>query len=154
PEPPAPGASSNRVEAGAPRAFETARLFGRLVQRAIGRRWHRGDEPRPWLLGIRPHRPGPPDGEGFTPYLAPRDRYWADPFLFRQNGTTHLFFEDFQPRRARGEIAWAAVGADGRLPPTLEPEIVLSCGHHLAYPLVFEHRGSIYLMPDNEGIGG
>jgi hypothetical protein len=137
-----------------PGALDTAGLFARLVQRAVTRRFHRGGEHDPWLLGVRPHRSGLPDGEGFTAYAAPGDRYWADPFLFRHGHTTHLFFEEFQARLGRGEIAWVEL-ADGQLPAgTLRPEIVLTCNHHLAYPHVFDYRGEVYLMPDNEGIGG
>jgi len=137
-----------------PGTLESAKLFSQLVQRAVVRRLRRSGESDPWLLGIRPHRPGAPDAQGFTAFAAPGDRYWADPFLFRRGGKTHLFFEEFQTRRGLGEIACVEL-PDGALPHApLQPEIVLSCNHHLAYPLVFEHRGEIYLMPDNEGIGG
>jgi len=106
-----------------------------------------------WFVAIRPRRPDRPgtDTTGFTPIFPPADRYWADPFLFRHRGESHLFFEELRDDRGRGEILWARLDERGRME---RPEVVLAGDGHFAYPFVFELGGTIYMLPDNGGAGG
>lgn len=69
----------------------------------------------------------------------------ADPFLFRRDGAWTMFFEVMNDDGYKGEIAWA-VSADG-----LAWEyrgIVLADAVSLSYPMVFEWRGEVYLLPE------
>ena len=73
-------------------------------------------------------------------------RYFADPFLFRENGTTHVFCEEFPYATAKGVISVFTLDAAGR--PSA-PRVVLEQPYHLSYPQVFRHDGKIWMMPES-----
>jgi hypothetical protein len=69
----------------------------------------------------------------------------ADPFLHRQDGAWHMFFEVMNEQGYKGEIA-LAVSADG-----LAWEyrgIVLAEPFSLSFPHVFRWRRQVYMLPD------
>ena len=86
-----------------------------------------------------------PDLAGFTPILPPKDRFFADPFVFTHQGRDHVFFEDFDYRRGKGSIACLAFDENGR---PGRPQTVLRTDYHLSYPFLFEWEGEIYLLPE------
>lgn len=69
----------------------------------------------------------------------------ADPFMLRYGSSLYMFFEVLNATTARGEIAYAvsANGLDWQY-----QSIVLREGVHLSYPLIFEWRGAVYMMPE------
>jgi hypothetical protein len=73
-------------------------------------------------------------------------RYFADPFLFTEKGTTYVFCEEFPYATAKGVISAFALDAAGR--PTA-PRVVLEKPYHLSYPQVFRHDGKIWMMPES-----
>jgi hypothetical protein len=81
----------------------------------------------------------------FSPIYPPKDRFWADPFLFRVSGATYVVFEDFSYATNRGVIAAFEMGPEG---PKGKPEVVLGCDYHLSYPFVFWWRGSHFMIPE------
>jgi hypothetical protein len=106
-----------------------------------------------WLLGLRRDAGKGPvwlDASGFTALTPPPTCFWADPFLFEHDGTTHLFFEQMGYRDRFGAIAWAPLDAAGRMG---QPKVVLQADHHLSYPFVFRHDGAIWLMPESHDAG-
>ncbi len=78
-------------------------------------------------------------------------QFVADPFIFVVGGRWYMFFEVLNEDRGLGEIGLAtsydglAWSYDG---------IVLREGFHLSYPLVFEHNGTYYMIPDISGVPG
>jgi hypothetical protein len=86
-----------------------------------------------------------------NPILTARDvkdveaRFVADPFMIRQDGQFHLFFEVLNNPRNTGEIGYAR-SAD--LKTWQYMGIVLKERFHLSYPYVFEHDGEIYMIPE------
>lgn len=72
------------------------------------------------------------------------DRFWADPFLLKQNDRQYLFFEE----QIGSNPAHIAVGeiVDGEL-KDIEP--VLVEGYHLSYPFIFWHEDSLYMIPES-----
>lgn len=79
------------------------------------------------------------------------NRYFADPFLFAHADTTHVFVEEVPSLTGRGVISHFTLQADGT--PS-KPQCVLDTGSHLSYPFVFEHEGTIYLLPEATAAGG
>ena len=69
----------------------------------------------------------------------------ADPFLFRDGETWHLFFEVLNRRTGRGEIGLAT---SGDLTSWKYERIVLAEPFHLSYPQVFEWMGTRYMVPE------
>ncbi len=109
-----------------------------------------------------PHVPGsvtPPTGVRFspadaTPVLTAGDvtdygdvDYVADPFLFVEDGTWHMFFEILNSSRYKDAPIGHATSPDG-LEWTYD-QVVLSNRKHLSFPLMWKHRGNYYTCPPN-----
>ena len=72
-------------------------------------------------------------------------RFYADPFLYRANGRTFLFVEEYPYADRRGVISVGEVVGDRLL---TAPAPVLKRPYHLSYPFVFEHGGDFYMIPE------
>lgn len=79
--------------------------------------------------------------ETFTPFVAPEDRFYADPFLFKHEGINYLFFENYNGKK--GVISYVTL--DGAI---TEPQLALELPIHLSFPFVFEEEGEIYMVPE------
>jgi hypothetical protein len=103
-----------------------------------------------WFIAIRRRTAAHhfDDSSNYRLMPCPKDRFYADPFLFERDGKTFLFFEDFRFSEGRAVISCCEIGADGS--PGLPVE-VLRCPFHLSYPFVFEHEGEIYMIPETRG---
>lgn len=102
-----------------------------------------------WYIGIR-RRTGVNRFDDPANYLlmrCPKDRFYADPFLFEKDGKTFLFFEDFRYADGRAVISYCELGSDGT--PGLSVE-VLRRPYHLSYPFVFEYEGEMYMIPETK----
>lgn len=73
--------------------------------------------------------------------------YWsADPFLFKYNNKTYLFAEQFSFKINRGQIVYAVFDEEkNKFSPFKE---IIREDYHLSYPVVFEYKGKIYMMPE------
>jgi hypothetical protein len=69
----------------------------------------------------------------------------ADPFLLREHGVWHMFFEVLNRRNGRGEIGLAT---SDDLARWRYERIVLAEPFHLSYPQVFEWMGAHYMVPE------
>ncbi len=69
----------------------------------------------------------------------------ADPFMIRQNGKWHMFFEVIHHDSHHGDIGLAT--SDDGLKWQYE-QIVLSEPFHLSYPCVFECNNEFYMIPE------
>jgi hypothetical protein len=105
----------------------------------LTREWFVAFRARTWRhLSERP-------ATGFRPVAAPRDRFYADPFLFEKDGATYVFLEDYPYARGRALISFAPVLPDGQMGPATP---ILDRPYHCSYPFVFEEDGEIYLLPE------
>jgi hypothetical protein len=134
-----------------PNASKMARFLGHLFYRSIVARISsrlRGSEPQ-WFLAIRKRTPAHSfdDPSGYKVIPTPRDRFYADPFLFERDGRTFLFFEDLRYSEGRALISCAELGPDGTLGPIVE---VLRRPYHLSYPYLFEENGEVYMIPETK----
>jgi hypothetical protein len=147
----------NRPVAGRRRLYRpptNGEMVRRVLPRAIGRilalPWRR-DRVTHWRVALRAGPPRPPSGggpfsmEGFRWIESPRGHYYADPFLFRRDGTTWLFFEDYDYAEGRAVIACAEVRADGGV---AAPRVALRRPYHLSFPFLFEDAGRVYMIPE------
>ncbi len=73
----------------------------------------------------------------------------ADPFLFFENGTWHLFLEVYRP--AMGGALAVATSSDGG--SWTYEGLVLDEPFHLSYPQVFKYGESLYMIPETYEIG-
>jgi hypothetical protein len=74
---------------------------------------------------------------------APAGHFFADPFLADDDGTTVVFFEDFDSRIGHASIAVADLDD-----PLSTYRTVLDLGHHLSYPFVFKHDSTWRMTPE------
>ena len=72
----------------------------------------------------------------------------ADPFLFMDNDTLYLFYEDKTIRNN----AWISMTCTQDLIHWSDPATVLKESCHLSYPWVFEENGRIYMIPESCGL--
>lgn len=77
-------------------------------------------------------------------------RFYADPFVIRQNGQTIIFVEEFPFATQKGIISAVELGANG---PIGAPRPVIETDCHLSYPFVFEEDGVLYMIPETSGRG-
>jgi hypothetical protein len=107
-----------------------------------------------WRLGIRQGDRGLPDAgprpglDGFQWIDGPPGRYFADPFLLEEGGTTWLFFEEFNYRLDRARLVCAPLGPDGRLGDVTP---VLDRPYHLSYPCLIRDGGELFMIPETSG---
>lgn len=111
-------------------------------------KWHvawrtiaEGATPEPGICNLAEFRILADDGK----------RFFADPFVFLKNGVRHVFVEELPDATGRGHISHFTISADGI---ASTPRPVLETPHHLSYPLVFEHGGEIWMLPETSAAGG
>jgi hypothetical protein len=127
------------------------RVLPRALGKLLGRPWRRERVPH-WRIALReaprrtefPERPIPM--EGFRWIEPPPGHDHADPFLFRREERTWLFFEDYDAALGRAAIACAEVGEGGR---AADPRVVLRRPYHLSFPFVFEDAGEVCMIPES-----
>jgi len=90
-------------------------------------------------------------GEGGVTWLpGRRGHFAADPFGLERDGVLHVFYEDFDQRRALGSIHHVSMAPDGTLS---SPEQVLAPGFHTSYPFLVEDRGAVFMLPEASSSG-
>jgi hypothetical protein len=124
-----------------------ARRFLLSLRARISSRLH-GSHPQ-WFLAIRRRTAAHSfhDGSGYQLMLPPKDRFYADPFLYEREGKTYLFFEDLRYSEGRALISYCELSPEGK-PGT--PVEVLRRPYHLSYPFLFEENGNIYMIPETK----
>ena len=81
---------------------------------------------------------------------APSTSYFADPFLWREKNRMWLFVEEFRYPEKRGRLV--AMELDHALRPgPVMP--LLDLREHASYPLLFEHAGKLYMLPETCALG-
>jgi hypothetical protein len=135
-----------------PGNLEIARFLISRAARALWSKAQRKLRREQWVIGIRKKGPGQSaDGrQSFVCLVPPPGRFYADPFLFEQQGKSYLFFEELPFATNKGIISMVEVAGDGRCSP---PRPVLETETHLSYPFVFEWRGQIYMLPEARDSG-
>ena len=75
----------------------------------------------------------------------------ADPFLFKEGDTWHLFFEVLNSSTMQGDIA---VATSKDLLRWDYKQVVLDEQFHLSFPLVFRSDGEIFMIPETTEANG
>lgn len=147
------GPSSRLVQGGVPARRLDLRRAGRLLAGLAGKIARRLDRlsrsDATWRVGVR-RTSGPLarhmafDSADFTWIQDDGGRYYADPFLFRWEGRTCLFVEEFPYATGKGILAVCDVGPDGISPP----RPFMEQAGHLSYPNVFARDGEVWMIPE------
>ena len=120
-----------------------SRIMGRLAARSVDRALHIEQ----WFLAYKLGGGRVvADLDGYTRLLPPKDRDWADPFVVEKGGRYYVFFEELLYAKRKAHISMLEIDANG---VASAPQKVLEAEHHLSYPFVFEHDGSLYMLPES-----
>jgi hypothetical protein len=76
----------------------------------------------------------------------PKVRFYADPFPITWQGRTFVFIEELDHRVGKGFISAIEFGPDG---PLGLARPVLEEPWHLSYPLLLEHGGELWMVPES-----
>lgn len=149
----APVTSKARTVLGSASKFTSQRAvskFARIRDRLTGDapKWHvawrkivEGALPQPGILKI----------SGFQILADDGNRFYADPFAFEHEGSTHVFVEEFPAQTNKGIISHFTISEHGA---ASLPIPVLDVPHHLSYPQVFTLGKEIWMLPEAAGGGG
>jgi hypothetical protein len=101
-----------------------------------------------WALAYR-FKSGPCDANNtlyrFKELLPPKDRFWADPFVFKSGESYYVFIEEYPYDVAKGHISLIELDRKGVVNG---PRKVLEREYHLSYPFVFEWNDNYYMIPE------
>ena len=81
----------------------------------------------------------------FKRILPPKDRFWADPFVYFRNDKYYVFFEELIYKKGKGTIAMIELDEDGK---HTQSKVVLEKDYHLSYPCLFEEKGQLFMIPE------
>ena len=123
--------------------------LARELRKRADRREEQAHRPQ-WLLLVGLRGAGSrcrPDPGGLAPILPPEDRFWADPFAWSQGGRHYIFCEEYPFDTRRGRISVLTLDPD--LSPQGPAVPVIDEPRHLSYPFLFEHQGTLYMVPES-----
>ena len=99
-----------------------------------------------WILLISSNTSNnPPSWRQFKPLLPPTDRFWADPFIWRQNDDYFIFYEELPYATNRGVISCITLDKGMNI---VDNCVVLERPYHLSYPFIFEYEQQLYMIPE------
>lgn len=81
----------------------------------------------------------------YTRIVPPKDRFWADPFLYKKNEKYYVFIEELIYSRKLGELAVMEIDEKGYY---TTPQTILKKDYHLSYPFLFEEDGVLFMIPE------
>jgi len=135
--------------------FAVWHLYTKTVSK-LRRGFARSDH---WGIALRSEDASDPAGSSRDTSLAdeatwslqipsPKDRFYADPFLWRDSaGGYHLFFEDLPYATNKGVISHVTLDPVSKA-WNGPPRVVLERPYHLSYPFLFEHDGDVFMVPE------
>jgi len=85
-------------------------------------------------------------GDKTVSIKGPKAGYYADPFVWSEDGRDYVFVEEYDYRVDRAHISCVAL--DGELNDA-PPISVIKPGTHLSFPLIFEADGALYMLPES-----
>ena len=97
-----------------------------------------------WFISIKKHEGDPFDLSNLKHNYPPEGMYWADPFLWQQDGIDYVFYELYDYKK--GVIAYSIINEDMSFS---EPKVIMDYAPHLSYPFLFEDNGTLYMIPES-----
>ena len=84
-----------------------------------------------WFISIKKHEGDPFDLSNLKHNYPPEGMYWADPFLWQQDGIDYVFYELYDYKK--GVIAYSIINEDMSFS---EPKVIMDYAPHLSYPFL------------------
>jgi hypothetical protein len=150
--PPAPYRGRRKIYR-VPSNLDLARWLGPVFLKKALQHPFRKETVLHWKIAIRLnstplHDPKSDGGTSGFYWIEPtKGHFWADPFLFEQQGRRWVFFEDYVYAKERGFIACAEISPEGQL---LSPSTSLEHPEcHYSYPYVFQDGPELFMIPES-----
>ena len=126
-----------------PKNIECLALIKTLILHYIELRWPRNKKIQ-WFLATKPIDDQLNSFQKASLIFAPKDRFYADPFLIEHEGKHFVFFEEFI---YKSKLAHISVGElkDNKL-SNIQP--IIEDNFHLSYPFIFKDNDKWYLIPE------
>ena len=116
--------------------------FGFLVKRKIDNLRFT----RQWILLFRLGKSPSREFPEFQKLLPPKDKFWADPFLWNHEDQHFVFLEELPFSTEKGYISVLEILKNGKI---TSPQKVLELPYHLSYPFLFEFEEKLYMIPES-----
>lgn len=84
------------------------------------------------------------DKGSFLQFPNPKGEFCADPIPFSYRGKDYVFCEQFKKSVKKGCIGYFEI-VNGK---PINKGIILERPYHLSYPCVFEHKNTVYMIPE------
>jgi len=81
----------------------------------------------------------------FKRITPPKDRFWADPFLYEKEGKYFIFIEELVYKEKLGKISVMEMDSKGNWS---DPTTVLKKDYHLSYPYLIEKEEGLFMIPE------
>ena len=81
----------------------------------------------------------------FKRIIPPKDRFWADPFVYEKNDNYYIFIEELLYKENKGKISVIEIDEKGNY---TAPKTIIEKDYHLSYPFLFEEDNSLYMIPE------
>ncbi len=120
-----------------PQLFQ--RIFRKLIKLFFFEQWV--------LLISSTKKEDKPNWSAFKSLLPPRDRFWADPFIWEKDGQYYIFYEELLFSEYQGRIA--CIVLDDKM-QIVSNTPVLERPYHLSYPFLFEYDSQLYMLPETK----
>jgi len=116
--------------------------------RIAAKLWRRMFLREQWFLHVDQYGADPmnPDMASGFDLVPPRDRFWADPFLWFKDGRRVVFVEELPYATNKGHITAIEFDDRGRV---LSSKIALEAHSHLSYPFLFEWDSMLWMLPES-----
>jgi hypothetical protein len=98
-----------------------------------------------WELIISERDHGALDMAAFERVIPPRGSFWADPFIIEQQDGVYVFFEEYEFKTKKGQIAVIKMEGTKARPH----QTVISTKYHLSFPYIFEFQEQLYMCPES-----
>lgn len=70
--------------------------------------------------------------------------WYADPLLYNYKGKECIFMEAFEREAGLGRIAFSEKTVNG----WTTPKVIIKEGFHLSYPMIFQYKQELYMIPE------
>tara|TARA_R110001592_G_scaffold56347_1_gene171888 strand:+ start:33795 stop:35474 length:1680 start_codon:yes stop_codon:yes gene_type:complete len=82
----------------------------------------------------------------FRRITPPKDRIWADPFIWKRDGCAYIFIEEMLVNENKGKISVMKLNKNGTYDP---PQKIIEEDYHLSYPFLLEENNELFMIPES-----
>ena len=116
--------------------------FSRIVQRIFFKLLMKNQ----WYLKVDLSGKAGKELRKFKSIYPPKDRFWADPFVIKENDKTYIFVEELLYDKGNAHLSVLELDEQYNI---ISNDKILDLGCHLSYPNVFKYEDKYYMIPES-----